>query len=180
MSDTHDHDEGHEGHEHTHAAEAAPAAAHVRAFWGTDYRRFMNIVLKARTEFGDEVADALAGPIVAALAADNPEFSADRFMVHTRPAPVMPQYVTALATALRTATHVKCEPWTNAPDEKVAAVTALGNDLAGVLATMVPEFTSETFMTSIRPPQSRDGGAAPGYTDPGDDDEDDDDQDPLV
>jgi hypothetical protein len=142
----------------------------VRAFWPTDYRRFAQVVRTARKDHGDTVADALATPIVDALSADFAGFDADRFITGTFQ---IPSYVGALASALKTGTHVKCQPWTPASDAKLAKVAALGADLTEVLSTQVSHFKAETFMESVKPPQPANSPTPSGYdvddTDPDDD-----------
>lgn len=147
----------------------------VRAFYPTDYKRFAAIVRTARRDHGDEVADTLASPITAALSADFDGFDAERFLAGTYQ---IPAYVPALASALKTATHVKCQPWTAAPEAKLSKVATLATALTETLDTLVPHFTAATFMDSVKPPQPKQAvttaGSVDKYAGEGYDDSDDD------
>lgn len=140
----------------------------VRAFYPTDYRRFASAIRTARRDHGDLVADQLAAPITAALAADFEGFDTERFI---RGTVIMPSYVPALSATLKTATHVKCSPWKAAPDAKVAKAQALAADLATVMDTLVEHFDSDTFTASVIPPRPATETAASvdEYDDPDDD-----------
>lgn len=131
------------------APDATVNPAPERAFYLPDYKRFGAILRQARDTHGDDTADALAAPIVAAFTADNPNFDSATFLAGTYS---VYQTVAALGRALKVGMTAKGMPWQPASDFKVDRVASLAGDLASALATVAPNFDGAKFLAGVTPP----------------------------
>lgn len=122
----------------------------VRAFYPTDYAKFASVIKGVRASEGNEQADALIDAITPVLSADHEGFDAEKFAKSTVQ---VPAYFGQIARVLRGTRHVKCQPYTAAPQGKQDKADMLEAALTEVLAGH-QLFDADTFHASAAMPSA--------------------------